>query len=57
MIPLRLPEIGSRASFGHDESDLRAFQQDFGSPNLTSLVERRSLYTILSLNPDRNATW
>jgi IS30 family transposase len=48
-IPLRLPEIDERASFGHEEGDPRAFQQDVGSPNLTSLIERRSLYTILSL--------
>ena len=55
-IELRPPEIGARTSFGHWEGDLIAFRQDFGKANLTSLVERQSRYTILTRNPDRNAT-
>lgn len=55
-IEQRPPEISARTSFGHWEGDLIAFRHDYGKSNLTSLVERRSRYTILTRNPDRNAT-
>jgi IS30 family transposase len=32
------------------------FRRELGQHNLTSLVERQSRYTILTRNPDRNAT-
>lgn len=32
-----------------------AFQQEFGKANLTSLVERRSRFTILTRNPSRHS--
>jgi len=51
----RSPEIGHRTSFGHWEGDLVAFRQEFGKANLTSLVERRSRFTILTRNPSRQS--
>ena len=55
-IELRPPEIAARTSFGHWEGDLIMFRRERGQHNLTSLVERQSRYTILTCNPDRNAT-
>src|SRR5918994_3221838 len=55
-IEQRPPEIATRTSFGHWEGDLMMFRRELGQHNLTSLVERQSRYTILTRNPDRNAT-
>ncbi len=55
-IEQRPPEIGARTSFGHWEGDLIMFRRELGQHNLTSLVERQSRYTVLTRNPDRNAT-
>lgn len=54
-ISQRPPEIGHRTSFGHWEGDLLAFRKEFGKANLTSLVERRSRYTVLTHNPSRHS--
>ena len=54
-IKARPAEIGHRTSFGHWEGDLVAFRQEFGKANLTSLVERRSRFTILTRNPSRHS--
>src|ERR1017187_1698545 len=48
------PEIvNSRATFGHWEGDLMIFDRIHGKVNLTSLIERRSRYTILAKNDNR----
>lgn len=52
----RLSKIGERSSFGHWEGDLLAFRKEFGKANLTSLVERRSRFTVLTHNPSRHSS-
>lgn len=47
----RPSEIGNRSSFGHWEGDLMIFRLEYGKANLTSLVERRSRFTILARIP------
>lgn len=54
-IAQRPREIGERNQFGHWEGDLIAFRLEFGKSNLTSLVERRSRYIVLSRNPSRHS--
>ncbi|WP_422125416.1 IS30 family transposase [Sphingobium arseniciresistens] len=54
-ISARPPEIGDRSSFGHWEGDLLIFRREHGKANLTSLVERRSRFTILARNPSRHS--
>lgn len=51
----RPKEIGERNQFGHWEGDLIAFRKEFGKSNLTSLVERRSRYIVLTRNPSRHS--
>lgn len=51
----RPSEIGNRSSFGHWEGDLMIFRLEYGKANLTSLVERRSRFTILARNPSRHS--
>lgn len=51
----RPPEIGARTSFGHWEGDLIAFRAVHGKANLTTLVERRSRFTILCTNPSKHS--
>ncbi|MBW8910618.1 MAG: IS30 family transposase [Sphingomonas sp.] len=55
MIAARPVEIGERTSFGHWEGDLIAFRQEYGKANLTSLIERRSRFTVLMPNPSRHS--
>ncbi|MET3726072.1 IS30 family transposase [Sphingomonas trueperi] len=55
-IAQRPPEIAERSSFGHWEGDLIAFRAVFGKANLTTLVERRSRFTILCPNPSKHST-
>lgn len=55
MIAARPAEVGERESFGHWEGDLIAFRQKHGKANLTSLVERRSRFTVLMPNPSRHS--
>jgi IS30 family transposase len=48
------PEIAGRQTFGHWEGDLMIFNREHGSTNLTSLIERKSRYTMLAKNTDRH---
>ncbi len=45
--------IGNRSQFGHWEGDLIVFERPFGHANVTSVVERKSRYTVL--NPSRHS--
>jgi transposase, IS30 family len=54
-IKRRPEEISGRASFGHWECDLVGFRKEFGKYKLTTLVERFSRYTCLSLNASRHS--
>lgn len=45
--------IDSRETFGHWEGDLVIYRREFGKSNITSLVERKSRYTIIAKNDDR----
>ncbi|MBW9113689.1 IS30 family transposase [Rhizobium cauense] len=47
--------IGDRSQFGHWEGDLIIFERPFGHANVTSLVERKSRYTVLIKNPSRHS--
>ncbi len=47
--------IGDRSQFGHWEGDLLIFQRDLGNANVTSLVERKSRYTVMIKNPSRHS--
>jgi IS30 family transposase len=48
------PEIvASRKTIGHWETDLMIFNREHGKANLTSMIERKSRYTILLKNEDR----
>lgn len=47
--------IGDRSRFGHWEGDLLIFERPLGHANVTSLVERRSRYTVLIKNPSRHS--
>lgn len=48
--------IGDRSQFGHWEGDLLIFERPLGHANVTSLVERKSRYTVLIKNPSRQLT-
>jgi|APMI01.1.fsa_nt_gi IS30 family transposase len=54
-IAARPPDIAERADFGHWEGDLIAFKLHHGKANLTSLVERRSRFTVLTPNSSRHS--
>ena len=47
--------IGDRSQFGHWEGDLLIFQRDRGPANVTSLVERKSRYTVMIKNQSRHS--
>jgi transposase, IS30 family len=48
------PEIvASRETIGHWETDLMIFNREHGKANVTSMIERKSRYTILLKNEDR----
>lgn len=61
-IPLHMginhrPEtVNSRENFGHWEGDLMIFRREHGQANVTSLVERKSRYTVLLKNRDRRSS-
>ncbi|MBB4442998.1 IS30 family transposase [Rhizobium leguminosarum] len=56
MIPLdcgisqRPDFIDDRSHFGHWEGDLLIFRRELGETNVTSLVERKSRYTVMIKN-------
>lgn len=54
-IAARPPHIAERTDFGHWEGDLIAFKLHHGKANLTSLVERRSRFTVLTPNSSRHS--
>jgi IS30 family transposase len=54
-IAARPAEVASRLDFGHWEGDLIAFKLQLGTANLTSLIERRSRFTVLTSNPSRHS--
>ncbi|KOF13368.1 transposase [Ensifer adhaerens] len=47
--------IDDRSQFGHWEGDLLIFQRDLGTANVTSLVERKSRYTVMIKNQSRHS--
>ncbi|SDO25529.1 Integrase core domain-containing protein, partial [Ensifer sp. YR511] len=46
---------GDRSQFGHWEGDLLIFQRDLGNANVTSLIERKSRYTVMIKNQSRHS--
>ena len=46
----RPAEVGDREAFGHWEGDLLIFRKEHGKANVTSLVERKSRFTVLLPN-------
>jgi transposase, IS30 family len=52
----RPAEVGTRETFGHREGDLLIFSKEHGKANVTSLVERKSRFTVLLPNGDRRST-
>ncbi|NTF31783.1 IS30 family transposase [Rhizobium skierniewicense] len=47
--------IGDRSRFGHWEGDLLIFERPLGHANVTTLLERKSRYTVLIKNPSRHS--
>jgi IS30 family transposase len=47
--------VDARQSFGHWEGDLMIFRREYGTANVTSLVERKSRYTVLLKNQSRKS--
>jgi IS30 family transposase len=47
--------VGDRSQFGHWEGDLLIFERPLGHANVTTLVERKSRYTVLIKNPSRHS--
>lgn len=47
--------IDDRSQFGHWEGDLLIFQRDLGNANVTSLIERKSRYTVMIKNHSRHS--
>ena len=52
-IAFRPENIGTRSTFGHWEGDLMIFSREHGKTNLTSLIERKSRYTVLAKNDNK----
>ena len=51
----RPDEVLNRHNFGHWEGDLMMFKREYGNSNLTTLVERKSRYTLLIKNQNRRS--
>jgi transposase, IS30 family len=51
----RPSEIGDRTRFGDWEGDLMIFRREYGTSNITSLIERRSRYMLFSRNRSRHS--
>ncbi len=47
--------IGDRSEFGHWEGDLLIFERHIGPANVTSLIERKSRYTVMIKNQSRHS--
>jgi len=54
-IVLRPDAVAERCEFGHWECDLVMFRKEFGTANVTALVERVSRFTLLARNEDRTS--
>jgi IS30 family transposase len=52
----RPAEVGTRETFGHREADPLIFAKGHGKANVTSLLERRSRFTLLLPNDDRRSS-
>ena len=52
----RPAEVGTRETFGHREADLLVSRKEHGKANVTSLLERKSRFTVLLPNGDRRST-
>ena len=52
----RPPEVAGRQVAGHWEGDLMIFGLELGKANLTSLIERKSRYTVIVKNSDRRSS-
>jgi IS30 family transposase len=51
----RPEQINDRGEFGHWEGDLMIFRREHGNANIATLVERKSRYTVLFRNNDRQS--
>ncbi len=51
----RPEQINDRGQFGHWEGDLMIFRKEYGHANIATLVERKSRYTVLFRNNDRQS--
>ncbi|WP_237221937.1 IS30 family transposase [Sinorhizobium meliloti] len=49
------PGIADHSEFGHWEGDLLIFERALGNANVTSLVERKSRYTVMIKNGSRHS--
>ncbi|UXN67510.1 IS30 family transposase (plasmid) [Phyllobacterium sp. A18/5-2] len=47
--------IDDRSEFGHWEGDLLIFERELGHANVTSLIERKSRYTVMIKNQSRHS--
>jgi len=47
--------IGDHSKFGHWEGDLLIFERELGHANATSLIERKSRYTVMIKNQSRHS--
>jgi transposase, IS30 family len=52
----RPAEVGDRQAFGPWEGDLLIFRKEHGKANVTSLLERKSRFTVLLPNEDKRST-
>lgn len=48
--------VNERKEFGHWECDLIQFRKEFGKRNLSSMVERKTRFTVLLENADRHSS-
>lgn len=51
----RPDHIDLRQELGHWEADLMMFERDLGKANVTTLIERKSRYTVLIKNKSRHS--
>lgn len=51
----RPESINNRTTFGHWECDLMIFMREHGNANVTSMIERKSRYTVLARNDNRSS--
>ena len=54
-IRFRPEAANSRSEFGHWECDLMIFRKEHGAANITTVIERKTRYTVLFRDPDRRS--